>query len=293
MLCGFFRAQSLFLSTATAVIFIGGCAVQASKILPENDLGADSRAQAAAVNVPANGSTIKITPNSPADTVRAFYRNLREGRIRAAIYLTNLRPAIEGLSDLELKEFQVDFEAIGKVVPPEIEINGEIISGSNATVTAKLPNEDLDKTEFQQIRLRNDGGVWVILTVDESAEKRIRREGRNYFFNLRMEIHEDDAREMLNRIAKAQIAYAAQNKGLYGEVQALISAGFLPADVKSSESTGYNYSITVSADGKKYSAAAVPAVYGKTGRRSFSIDLDERGMPRLVSRDAGAAARAK
>jgi hypothetical protein len=62
----------------------------------------------------------------------------------------------------------------------------------------------------------------------------------------------------------------------------------LPADIRSNVSTGYNYAITVSADKKRYAAAAVPAVYGKTGRLSFAVQLDEGGQPHLTSRDDGA-----
>src|SRR6266480_4095114 len=83
-------------------------------------------------NAPASaskGATIPIEPNGPADTVRLFYKDLRERKFREAIFLTNIRPAIEGLTDMELKEFQVDFEAIAGIVPPEIQINGEIVSG--------------------------------------------------------------------------------------------------------------------------------------------------------------------
>ena len=239
------------------------------------------------------GPTIQIKPNSPADTVLAFYTALRERKFREAIFLTNLRPAIEGLTDSELKEFEVDFEAIAKYVPPKIEINGEFITGTKATVTAKLPNEDLDKDEIQEIKLRKDGEVWVILTVDESAEAKIKREGKNYFPALRIETHEDEARAMLDRVAKAQMAFAAQNEGKFGDMEALIAAEFLPADIRSSESTGYRYSVTVSLDKKKYSASAVPAVYGKTGKRSFTVELDTLGQPHLISRDDGPVKKTK
>jgi hypothetical protein len=234
------------------------------------------------------GPTIEIKPNSPADTVRAFYTALREKRFREAIFLTNLRPAIEGLTDAELKEFQLDFEAIAKHVPPEIEINGEITSGDTAVVTAKLPNEDLDKEEIQEIKLRRNRDVWVIMTVDESVEKRIKREGKNYFPALRIETHQDEAREMLDRVAKAQIAFAAQNQGKFGDMNALIVAELLPADARSSASTGYLYTVTVNEDRTRYSASAVPAVYGKSGRLSFAVELDENGQPHLSSRDEGA-----
>ena len=280
----FLRAASVVLAAAAIVVWSAGCSVEAS---PTESSPVRNAAEAAPPAAPEvrKGSTIKIEPNSPADTVRVFYNNLRLGKIREAIYLTNLRPAIEGLTDAELKEFEVDFEAIGKRVPAEIEINGEVVSGDTATVTAKLPNEDFDKIEFQQIKLRNENGVWIILTVDEASEKRIRAEGKNYFYALRIETHEDEARDMLDRIAKAQMAFATQNKGTYGEMQQLIDAEFLPADVRSSTSTGYNYAITLSADRKSYSASAVPAVYGKTGKRVFTVELNEGGHPRLSSRD--------
>ena len=269
------------------IFAVYGCSTAASKPADEAAKAATIAAADAAPAAKApRGATIDIKPNSPADTVRAFYTALREKRFREAIFLTNLRPAIEGLTDSELTEYEVDFESIAKYVPAEIEINGEIVSGDRATVTAKLPNKDLDKEETQQIALRKEGEVWVILTVDESAETKIKQEGKNYFAALRIESHQDDAREMLERLAKAQMAFAALNQGLYGDLDALIKAEFLPADIRSSESTGYNYAIALSSDRKKYSAAAVPAVYGKTGKLSFAVQLDEDGQPHLTSRDA-------
>ncbi len=282
MRTAFLRLGLSILILSFALIISGGCSASASKI--DNPAIAVSEKPAGAFR----GATIEIKPNSPADTVRAFYTALREKKFREAIFLTNLRPAIEGLTDSELKEFQVDFESIAKHVPAEIEINGEIVSGNDATVTAKLPNEDLDKFEIQEIRLRKDGNVWVILTVDESAEKKVRQEGKNYFPSLKIETHEDEAREMLDRVAKAQMAFAATNQGNYGDMEALIAAGFLPADVRSSTSTGYHYTVNITPDRKGYSAAAVPAVYGKTGRLSFAVKLDGKGQPHLTSRDDGA-----
>ncbi len=273
-----FRLGLLICILSIPVVFANGCSTASSK----------AEVVASVAEVPTKAS-IEIKPNSPADTVRAFYNALREKKFREAIFLTNLRPAIEGMTDAELKEFEGEFSAIAKHVPKEIQINGEIVSGSTATVTAKLPTEDLDKQEIQQIKLRKNGDAWVILTVDESAEKRISEEGKNYFLTLRIETHEDEARDMLDRVAKAQMAFAATNQGNYGDVEALIKAQFLPDDIRSSESTGYLYSVTVTPDKKRYSASAVPGVYGKTGKRSFAVDLDAQGQPRLTSRDGGAA----
>ena len=233
------------------------------------------------------GASIKIEPNSPADIVRIFYEHLREKRFREAIYLTNLRPAIEQLSDTELKEYEVDLSAVARNVPSDIQINGEIISGDSATVTAKLPGDDLDKTELQELRLRKEKGTWVILTVDEFAEKRIKEAGKNYLKFLRIETHQDEAKSMLDRIAKAQMAHAAQNGGKFGEMRALVDNSLLPADAMSAESTGYIYTVTLTEDGAKYYATATPAVYGKSGLMSFLVRLSDRNSPLLSSKDLG------
>lgn len=233
------------------------------------------------------GASIKIEPNSPADIVRVFYGFLREKKFREAIYLTNLRPAIEGLSDTELKEFEVDLENVARYVPAEIEINGEIISGSGATVTAKVPGDDPEKKEIQEIRLRKDKDGWIILSVDESAEARIKQDGKNYLRNLRIETHQDEAREMLNRIAKAQVAYAAQNGGKFADIRRLVDGKLLPADVLSAESTGYIYSVAVTDGGTKYYATATPAEYRKSGINSFLVRLNEKSQPLLTSKDTG------
>ena len=278
--------MSLFLlSTATILtLFAGGCSAEASR-----------NTNVAASSVPANsqtaantsGTSIAITPNSPADTVRAFYQKLREKKFREAIFLTNLRPAVEGLTDTELKEFQVDFEVIAKHIPAEVQINGEIISGNEATVTAKLPNEDLDQVETQQIQLRKENDVWVIVTVDAAAEARIKKEGKNYFYALRIETHEDEARTMLERISKAEIAHSIQNGGVFTDIPTLVGAGFLPDDIKTSESTGYNYTVNLAENKREYYATATPAEYGKSGRLSFIMIADGKSTPRITSKDAG------
>ena len=239
-------------------------------------------------NTKRSDATIAITPNSPAETVRAFYKYLREKKFREAIVLTNLRPAVEGLTDTELREFQLDFERIAVNVPADIQINGEIISGDTAMVTANLPtNDDLDASQVQEIKLRRDNGVWVVLTVDDAAEAKIKEEGKNYFYSLKIDSHQDDAREMLERISKAQMAFAAANRGIYGEIGELVRDELLAKDVTTSDSTGYNYAVKVFDDGKKYSATATPAVYGKTGRLTFMITLDKKDQPHLTSKDTG------
>lgn len=278
-----FIRHYLVLLTIIAAMLAVGCSVEASKATT-SELKTASKFESRTV---ARGATIEIEPNSPADTVRVFYKFLREKKFRAAIYLTNLRPAVEGLTDSELKEFQVDFEAIASMVPADVEINGEIITGDMATVTAKLPGEDEDKLEAQEIRLRNDAGVWVILSADEEAEKMIKKEGKNYFFALRIETHEQEAKKMLDRISKAELVYALQNGGVFADMPQLVLAGLLPDDAQSADSTGYKYSVKVAGDKRSYSAMAEPAIYGKTGKLTFTVELNEKKQPHLSSKDYG------
>jgi hypothetical protein len=266
-----------------ATIFAAGCSVEASKA-PTAALNSAAKIEAAKAT---RGATIDIEPNSPADTVRVFYKYLREKKFREAIFLTNLRPAVEGLTNAELKDFQVDFEAIAAVVPAEVEINGEIVTGETATVTVKLPTEEPSKMEIQELKLRKDGDVWVILSADDEAEKKIRQEGKNYFFALRIGTHEDEARRMLDRISKAEMVYALQNSGMFGEMPQLVSAGLLPDDAQTADSTGYKYSVNLSADKKSWSAKAAPAIYGKTGKLTFSVELNDKQQPHLTSKDYG------
>jgi hypothetical protein len=282
-----FSMPNFFLCITTSLAIIcGGCNAEASKAENTNVANAAAIANQEVVTA-APASAIEIKPGSPADTVRAFYAKLREKKFREAIFLTNLRPAVEGLTDAELKEFQVDFEAIANKVPAVLTINGEIVSGEKATVTASLPGEDPNKLETQQLELRKEGDIWVILTVDEAAEARIKKEGKNYFYVLRVETHEDEARDMLDRIAKAQLAFAMQNGGNFGEINQLVAAELLPDDVKTSASTGYNYAVTLTPDKQIWIAHATPAEYGKSGKLSFFLTSDGKSTPRISSKDNG------
>ena len=284
--CCFFVFLIIF-----TVFAIGGCAVEAAKTVDktvgvtENQpakIASDKRE----AETSASQTAIKIEPNSPADTVKVFYKNLRERRFRDAMFLTNLRPAIEGLTEDELKDLQVDFESLAAQIPSEVEINGEIISTGKAVVTAKLPDNETGDIKLQEISLRKENGVWIILTVDETAEALIKKEGKNYFFALRIETHHNEAKAMLNRIAKAQMIYSAQNGGLYGEMPVLISKNLLPEDAQTPQTTGYDYKIELSADKRKYTATATPAAYGKTGKLTFSFEAGGNKTFTIKSKDS-------
>lgn len=265
-----------------ATLASGGCNAEASKAA--NEVSANTGNAVSQAEAP-SGPKIEIKAGSPSETVQAFYNKLRERKFREAIFLTNLRPAVEGLTDKELSEFQVDFERIANQIPQNVQINGEIVSGDHATVTANLPGEDPEKNEVQQIELRKEGDIWVILTVDQTTEAKIKKEGKNYFYVLRIETHEDEARDMLDRIAKAQIAFAAQHGGLFSDIETLVNAELLPDDIKTPESTGYNYAVQLADDKKQYTATATPDQYGRSGKLSFILVADGKAMPRISSKD--------
>ncbi len=90
---------------------------------------------------------------------------------------------------------------------------------------------------------------------------------------------------MLDRISKAQMAYASQHGANFAELKVLIESGFLPPDVLSPESTGYKYAVTLTDNKTKYFSTATPAVYGKSGKLSFLVVLNEKSSPLLTSED--------
>lgn len=285
------RSTAIVLSLALGISIVSsGCTSKgpaANANSAANGFPANTTTAANAVNAaPApKGATIPIEPNGPADTVRVFYKNLREKKFREAIFLTNLRPAVEGLTEADLNEFSLDFAKLAGQIPAEIEINGEVVSGDKATVTVNLPDKE-DKSETQTIKLQKAGDVWIIQTVDEEAQKRIKKEGKQYFYNLRNETKQEEAKKMLERISKAELAYSIQN-GRCADLETLIVGGLLPEDIKTSESTGYNYAVTLTTDGKSYYATATPAEYGKSGKLSYILTLDAKGISHVTGKDNG------
>jgi hypothetical protein len=273
-----FRYQSVCGLLLVSACLFAGCSV-AEPRTPAN-VGSHSSESS-------KGATIPIDPSGPADTVRVFYKDLRDKKFREAIFLTNLKPAIAGLTDTELKDFSVDFEAIAGQVPAEVQINGELISNDKATVTANLPTADGDKNETQTLSLRKNEDIWVIQIVDDAAEAQMKKEGKNYFYSLRIETHENEARKMLERVSKAELAHSLQNGGTFADMDTLVAAGLLPDDIKTSESTGYDYMIVIAPDKIKYSASATPAMYGRSGKISFGLRLDAKGIPHILSKDNG------
>ncbi|MGH9902030.1 MAG: hypothetical protein ACRD68_09490, partial [Pyrinomonadaceae bacterium] len=210
---------------------------------------------------------------TPSDVVREFYRAMREKRFRDAFAMSIYRPAVEGLSAAEYDELRPDFERLAGVVLEKVVISGEQVSGDTATVFGKFTEEDAAEAP-KPVTLMRSGNVWII--GDSASQEVVRKQGRDFFFNARVETHHGEVRALLQRIAVAQLAYSVKHGGLFGELSALVGEGLVPADELKPEATGYRFHVTLGKGGKDYSAGAEPLSYGRTGRLSFY--MDPKGM---------------
>jgi hypothetical protein len=234
-------------------------------------VGADAGARAQSKpKDQASGATNAAAPaaHTPSETVRAFYDALREKRFRDAFAMSIFRPAIDGLSEQEFDELRPDFELRAAEVPAVIELTGEQISGEDATVFMKL-GEGKD-VKVEPVYLIRERGAWIV--GDRESAGLVKKQGRKFFFEQRMAAHEADVEDMLKRISAAQIAFALQHAGAFGDLNALVDAAFVPKDILGTETTGYHFSVAPGARGKGYTAHAEPARYGRTGRLSFYLD---------------------
>jgi hypothetical protein len=113
-------------------------------------------------------------------------------------------------------------------------------------------------------------GVWII--GDRENQEVVRKAGADFFFNARIETHHSEVQSIFTRINLAQLAYAQQHNGQYGDMGTLILAGLLPKDLEGTESTGYHFRIALGKDARSYSVSAEPAQYGRSGKLSFFMD---------------------
>jgi hypothetical protein len=206
---------------------------------------------------------------SPSDTVREFYKAMREKRFREAFAISIYRPAIEGLTPEEFEDLRPDFERLATEIPAHVNISGEQISGDLATVFIRVRDAD-NKEQLEPVSLLRVSGVWII--GERENQELVRKSGKAFFFNARIDALHDQAQGFLRRIALSQLAYSQNNNGRFGDLAALIRAGLIPKDLEGTESTGYRFRITVAPDGKSWTASAEPAQYGRTGRLSFQMD---------------------
>ncbi|MDQ2921848.1 MAG: DUF4878 domain-containing protein [Acidobacteriota bacterium] len=212
-------------------------------------------------------------PRSPSDTVREFYKTLRERKFREAFSLSIYKPAIEPLKAQEFEDLRPDFEkmalAVNERIPEKVEIMGEQISGDLATVFVKVLDSD-GKETMEPAGLIMIDGAWVL--GDRENLEIVKKAGKKFFFNARIDAHHADVQDMLTRISLALLLYNQQHNGQFANLATLIAAGLLPKDLEGTESTGYRFHINVSPDAKTWNAQAEPAQYGRSGRLSFFMD---------------------
>jgi Domain of unknown function (DUF4878) len=233
--------------------------------------------------------TFAQAQRSPTETMREFYRMMREKKFREAFGISIYRPAIEGLSAQEFEELRPDFErmavAVSEKIPAKVDITGEQISGDAATVFVKVLDAD-GKEKVEPAALIKIDNNWIV--GDKENLELVKKEGKKFFFEARINAHHSDVQDMMTRISLAQVVYSQGHNGQFGNTAELITAGLIPKDIEGAESTGYRFQIIRSADGKSWYATAEPAQYGRTGRLSFYLDAsgvrsgDAGGKPLLV-----------
>jgi len=221
--------------------------------------------------------------------MREFYRMMREKKFREAFGISIYRPAIEGLSTQEFEDLRRDFEkmaiAVSEKIPDKVDITGEQISGDAATVFVKVLDAE-GKERIEPASLIKLDNSWVV--GDKESLELVKKSGKKFFFEARINAHHSDVQDMLTRISLAQVVYGQGHNGQFGNTAELITAGLVPKDIEGTESTGYRFQVVRAADGKSWYATAEPAQYGRTGRLSFYLDAsgvrsgDAGGKPLVV-----------
>lgn len=216
----------------------------------------------------------QTNPLTPGKTTLEFYRLMREKKFNEAFALTIYKPALDGLTAEEFEDLRPDFESLASNIPVNVEATREEINGNAAIVFVRIKDIDDDNPTTYPVQLRRDATGWVVRGDDANEDEAIKREGKNYFFNLRIGRHHEDVETAFRDIIKAEFAFAATNGGRYGDLAELVRAGLITDDLLGTQSTGYKFRVTVSKDGKSYSGGAEPVRYGRTGRLSYSLKVN-------------------
>src|ERR1043166_3835470 len=146
---------------------------------------------------------------TPSDTVREFYKAMREKRFREAFDLSIYKPAIDPLKPQEFEELRPDFEKMAAIIPAEVNLGGEQISGDMATVFVKIKEGDNPETA-EPVTLILVNGNWII--GDKENEAIVKKAGKQFFFNARIDTHHDEVQAMLTRVSLAELLYSQHNK---------------------------------------------------------------------------------
>lgn len=206
---------------------------------------------------------------SPADTVKEFYRLLREKQYREGFALSVYADAITGLTDEELAELSGDFEQTFANIPKEIKVFGAQSSGNNATVFMKSSDDPADPTA-EELSLIKVEGVWRV--GDLETYRMVKASGNRFFFEVKMLVNEKSAISHIERMIGAQKLYSDSRGGKYGSIDELVEAQFWLPSQKDPEMFGYRFTIELAEDRKSYWIHAEPVIHGKTGKHSFYGD---------------------
>src|SRR6266550_4697278 len=159
-------------------------------------------------------------PRSPSDTVREFYKAMREKRFREAFNMSIYRAAIDPLKPQDFEDLRPDFERMAAVIPEQVDISGEQVSGDLATVFVKVKEGDKPE-QLEPVSLVLVEGVWII--GDKESQAVVKKAGKQFFFNARIDAHHNDVQDMFTRISLAELLYSQQHNGLFGDLATLIA----------------------------------------------------------------------
>jgi hypothetical protein len=214
---------------------------------------------------------------------------MREKKFREAFALSIYRSALDGLSPKEFEELRPDFEkmsaAVSEKIPDTVDISSEQISGDVATVFVTVLDADGKKTVEPAGLIKIDNN-WIL--GDKENLEMVKKAGKQFFFEARINAHHGDVQDMLTRITLAEVAYSQNHNGQFGNMSELITGGFIPKDLEGPETTGYIFHVNKAPDAKSWYATAEPAQYNRTGRLSFYLDAsgvksgDVGGKPLIV-----------
>lgn len=233
--------------------------------------------------------TLAQTQRTPTEVTREFYKLMGEKKFREAFAISIYRQAIDGLSQQEFDDLRTDFEkmafAVAEGIPNQDFITGEQISGDTAAVFVKVPGPD-GKEKIEPVPLVKIDNAWVI--GNKEGLDLVKKQGKKFFFEARINAHHADVQDMLTRITLAEVVYSQGHEGRFGSTAELVAAGLIPKDIEGIESTGYRFQVVRATDAKSWYATAEPAQYGRTGRLSFYLDAsgvrsgDAGGKPLVV-----------
>jgi len=101
-------------------------------------------------------------PLSPTETVRLFYKTMRDRKFREAFAMSIYKPAVDPLSAKEFDDLRPDFEKMAAAIPDQVELSGETVSGDMATVFVKVKETAETAEKSEPITLIQNSGIWII-----------------------------------------------------------------------------------------------------------------------------------